>query len=589
MQKQPILLLCLSFILGIFWQDFILLNFFVLLILLGVCFLFLFIFLAKNYFLQHLRPFSLLLLFFFLGSFAHFLNSKKPKLPPLHAKETVVFKISKKLNSNEKNRRYEIVAWKDDASFQSILSLPKSESELDFLHYYRGEVYFNKIEKPYSDFQFDYGKYLSRKGIYFQAYITNSLQRKNRDDLGFVEKIRQKRLEILHKIDEARLSKTSREFAKGIILADRTEMDKEIVQDFSTSGLAHILAISGTHMAVIFWLILLLLNPVFPPKMRNYKIILALVLIWSFAIFIDFGSSVIRSCVMISAYYLFILLQRKTDILHAMAIAAFAILIFNTNQLFEVGFQLSFLAVLGIFWLNKPILKKLPKARNKFQNSMLNIVSVSFAAQIATLPLVIFYFHQYSFISIIANLVILPFSEILIVFSLLMALLLTISLQFSWLNFLFDTSISLVLKLIHIFAEIDFVSFQMIPITLIEIIAIVPIIYFLRFAILKFNFKSGSSLTYFVLVFIALRFALNYKAAQINEVLVHRFFKTKIISIKNKKKVQFIVQSQVNNGKVLKYIIEPYLISRRTRDFEIVEIPENIKNIKIGGKTYDFK
>ena len=123
---------------------------------------------------------------------------------------------------------------------------------------------------------------------------------------------------------------------------------------------------------------------------------------------------------MISAYYGFVLLQRKPDLLHAMAIAGFAILMVDTQQLFDVGFQLSFLAVLGIYWLNEPILRYLRKPRSKVQNFLVNMVSIGFAAQLATLPLVVYYFHQYSFLSIIANLVILPFSEIIIIFSLLM-------------------------------------------------------------------------------------------------------------------------------------------------------------------------
>ncbi|MGA9211187.1 ComEC/Rec2 family competence protein, partial [Kaistella sp.] len=357
MHKQPLLILCICFILGILFQDCILLKINFICILLIFSFLSLFLFLIKNFFIHQFRFISLFVLFFSLGVFAHFLNSQKPKLPDLKSKENIVFKINKKLNSNEKNRRYEITVWKEKEQFLSVLSLPKSEKDLDFLHYYKAEVYINKIEKPYHDFQFDYGKYLARKEIYFQAYLPNSFQTGNRNDLTFAEKIREKRLETLSKIDHANFSKRTREFTKGIILADRTEMDYETVQDFSKSGLMHVLAISGSHMAIVFWLILLVLNPIFPPKFRKLKTIISLILIWAFAIFIDYGSSVVRSCIMISAYYIYVLLQRKPDLLHAMAVAAFAILIADTNQFFDVGFQLSFVAVFGIFWLNQPILK----------------------------------------------------------------------------------------------------------------------------------------------------------------------------------------------------------------------------------------
>ena len=589
MQKQPLLILCICFILGIFFQDYASLKSSEIYLFIIISLFSLGLFLVKNFLFYRLRPVSLCLLFFSFGIFLHLLNSEKPKLPELKTKENVIFKITKKLNSNQKSRRYEIEAWKGNSAFKSVLSLPKSEKEFDFLHYYKAEVYINKIEKPYSDFQFDYAKYLARKDIFFQIYLPNSYQSSKREDLSIAEKIRQKRLETLVKIDASDLSKPSREFTKGIILADRTEMDKEIVQDFSKSGLVHILAISGSHMAIIFWLILLILDPIFPARLINYKIVISLLLIWSFAIFIDYGSSVVRSCVMISAYYLFILLQRKTDVLHSMALAAFAILIFDTNQVFDVGFQLSFLAVFGIFWLNQPLLKYLPKPNNNFQNFLVNVISISISAQLATLPLVIYYFHQYSFISIIANLVVIPFSEILIIFALLMTFLNAFSLQFSFLNLIYDFCVSYTLKVIHFFATIEFAFYKTIPFTLLEAVVVFIIIYFLRFLIVKFNGKNMLRVAYFLLIFMVLRVVLNFKAKEIDEVLIHQYFKEKVISVKNQDKVQFIMHENLNRDKIEQYVIEPYLTSRRTKNFEVIEIAKSIDQIKIGGVKYDLK
>ena len=589
MSKQPLLFPCIAFILGIFLQDYFFLAEKQIYILLVFSFLTLFSFLVKNFYVHKFRQLSLIFLFFSLGIFAHSLSLKKPKLPQLEGKEFIYFKINKKLNSNEKNKRYEISAWKGKEVFQSVLSMPKDEKELDFLHYYKAEAYVNKLQKPYSDFQFDYAKYLARKDIFFQSYLPNSYQSAIRNDLTFAEKIRQRRLETLKKIDQANLSKRTREFTKGIILADRTEMDKETVQDFQKSGLMHILAISGSHMAIIFWLILLVLNPIFPPKYRNFKIIISLLLIWAFAIFIDYGSSVVRSCIMISCYYIYVLLQRKTDLLHSMAVAAFGILIYDSNQLFDVGFQLSFCAVFGIFWLNKPILIYLPKPKNKLQNFMVNVVSVGFAAQIATLPLVIYYFHQWSFISILANLVVIPIAEGLIIFALLMTVLIAFSIQFSWINIFYDFCVTWILKLIHFFAGADSLFYRMIPITLLEVFVALIIIYFLRFAIQKFNIKNVSRLVYFIAIFISLRMLLNYRANQINEVLVHPYFKEKIISVKNKDKVQFLISENSNLEKIETYVIEPYLTSRRTKNFEVKIIPKNVESVNIGGKVYNLK
>lgn len=588
MHKEPLLILLVCFVLGIFFQDYLFLSDRTIYILVAVGFLLLFSIVVKNFYFYKIRPVLFGFLAFVIGVFIHSLHSQKPELPLLKGKETITFKITKKLNSNEKNRRYEIDAWKDKVYFKSVISFPKTENELDYLHYYKGDVYINQIEKPYSDFQFDYGKYLSRKGIYFQSYLPNSLQFAKREDLVFSEKVKQRRSEILAKIDQTLLQKRAREFMKGIILADRTEMDQETVRDFRDSGMMHILAISGTHMAIIFGVILLVLNVIFPPKYRTYKIVLALLLIWSFAVFIDFGNSVVRSCIMISAYYTFILLQRKTDLLHSMALAGFVILIFNSNQLFEVGFQLSFAAVFGIYWFNQPILKYLPQPKNKFQNFMVNVLSISLSAQLGTIPLVIYYFHQYSAVSVIANLVIIPFAEIVIVFSLLMVILISFTLNFSWLNIFYDELIGFTLKVIHFFADADSLMQKMIPLTLLEVFVLYLLFYFLRFAIQKFTIKNVAKVTYFILIFVVLRFMLNYKAQKVDEVLVHQFFKEKIISVKQGAEVQFYCSENVSQEKVQQYIVEPYLTSRRTKNFKINIVPSTVSGFNIRGQNFEL-
>lgn len=589
MQKEPLLILFISLICGIFLQDFFNFTTSQIYLFLIVCLLLLaFSHLSKSFLIFKFRPFFTGLFISALGIFFHFLHSQKPLLPELGTKEILNFKISKKLNSNEKNRRYEITAWKGDIAFQSVISIPKSNPELNYLHYYQGDLYINKVKKSYSDYQFDYQKYLSRKGIYFQSYLTSELKIANRNDLSFSEKIKQQRLDLLVKVDQSALRKRTREFVKGIILADRTEMDQETVRDFRDSGMMHILAISGTHVAIIFGLILLILNFIFPPEFKMQKIIVALILIWSFAIFIDFGNSVVRSCLMITTYYMFVLLQRKTDLLHSLSLAGFIILLLNSNQVFEVGFQLSFAAVFGIFWFNQPLLKYLPSPKNKFQNFMANILSISLSAQLATLPLVVFYFHQYSAISIIANLVIIPFAEIIIILSLVMVVLFSLSISFSALNFFFDSVITKTLELIHFFGNLDFAMSRLIPMTILEVVMLYIILYFLKFPLKNFKIKNGLNLFYAVALFVLLRVFLNYSADHYDEVLVHQIFKEKVISVKNGKDIIFYVSEKTDQNKLQQYIIDPYLSSRRTKIFSVKIVSANVSHIKVGEKLFHF-
>lgn len=592
MNKQPLLILWICFIFGILISEKLSLSTVLVHVFLSFSFLFLVFSFLKIHFFLKIKEYVLSIFFLGLGVFAHELHNKEQVLPNFPNSSEVVFTLDKKLNSNEKNKRYEVKILKVNDEINHlglVLSVPKEEKELDFKHFYKAEIYLNKVKANAQDFGFDYQKYLGRKQIYFQGYAPNSFQVAEKENLTLSEKINQKRLEVLQNIDQAKLSDKSKEFTKGIILADRTEMDRETVEDFSKSGLVHILVISGSHMAIIFWLILLILKPIFPARLRNVPIVISLIFIWLFAIFIDFGSSVIRSCIMITAYYFYVLLQRKPDLLHAMAISGLAILIFDTNQLFDVGFQLSFIAVFGIFWLNEPILKYLPKPKNTVQNFFVNVVSISIAAQLATLPLVIYYFHQYSLVSVIANLVVIPFSEVIIIFALLMTILLGFGFDISWLNTLYDSGVQLVLKVIHFFASLDIFFFKNIPMHWSEVIVLFSMIYFLRRFLTRHHLKSLIKVGFLVILFLMFRIGFNYYENSQSEILVHEFFKEKIISVKEKDKVVFFVKNSKNLEKQKKYIIEPYLVARRVNDFKIVFVPQNVKFLVINEKNYSVE
>ena len=580
MNKQPLLLMLLCYVLGIFFCDLIPTSIHQTVFLMSFALVFTMLSFFKVKILKELKNYSLGFLFFSVGVFSHYWHSKKSEIPNFQGKQTVVFQINKKLNSNKKYRKYEVWAKAEGNEINAILYVPKEEKQLDFKNYYQTKVYINKVESPKNDFQFDYAKYLARKGIYYQSFATDEILETPKKTLTISEKIRQKRLEILNTIDGSKLPKREREFLKGIILADRTEMDAEMVSDFSKSGLVHFLAISGTHLAIIFWLILYLLKPIFPAKFRKIPIVLSLLFIWSFTIFIDYGSSVVRSCLMITAYYSFVLLQRKPDLLHAMAIAGFAILIFDTHQLFDVGFQLSFIAVFGIFWLNEPILKNLPRPKNKIQDFLFNVVSMSLAAQMATLPLVIFYFHQYSFLSIVANVIIVPFSEIIIIFSLLMTVLFAFKLEFSWLSFIYEKLVDFLLKSIHFFADQDWFFIKNIPLNWVELIILFVVIFLLRGLFLH---QSKTMLRFLgiALLFFMVRIIVDFYQFKKTETLVVENFNQKTIIQKEGNRAIFWVDKKSNNEMLKRFIIEPYITSRRIERYEIKVDPKGFSEVKI--------
>ncbi|MPS73872.1 MAG: ComEC family competence protein [Chryseobacterium sp.] len=595
MKKQPLLILLLCFIAGILFQEHLIMSQALIFQLLIISTASLFSILVKNKFFQHIKHYCLGFFFFSIGIFVHFHNSEQPKLPILKQKETIVFQLDKKLNSNEKNRKYYVdvldisdLKQKENLPVKTVLSIPKDVEALDFEHYYKAQVYIHQPEETKNDFQFDYKKYLARQGVHFQAYLPNDILKTEKQTVSFEDKIKQKRLDVLNQINHSSLSPKIREFLKGIILADRTEMDAETVKDFNRTGLVHLLAISGSHMAIIFWIVLIIFNQIIPVRFRKVSIILSILLIWIFAIFIDYGSSVMRSCLMISCYYMMVLLQRKSDLLHSLALSAFILLIVDSNQLFDVGFKLSYVAVLGIWWLTNPIKAFFRKPTFKAEKFFYEISAMTFAAQIATLPLAIYYFHQFSFVSIVANLLIIPLSELIIVSSLLVVVLIVFG--FGNIPFLyrgFDVFVEYILKLIHWFSGFESLMTKNIPLNIIELSILLLTIYFLKFLIKDiFNPKNLLRLGFCLLAFFAVRISFNIYQYNKEEMLVHSFYKEKVVSVKDKGRVVFWMKENKNEDKIRDFVINPYLISRRIKDFKINYIPMDSGAFVYQGKQY---
>ncbi|WP_223606595.1 ComEC/Rec2 family competence protein [Chryseobacterium sp. OSA05B] len=589
MNKQPLLILTLCFILGIIFQDQLVLDNKSIYAVCAVCLLIFLLFLFHSYFLHKTRAFLLGLMFFGAGIILHFFSAFSSDHSSVSKNGMITFKISKKLNSTEKNKKYEALVFTEKQNFNAVLYLPKKKEELNFEHYYKADAYLSKPKTPKYDFQFDYARYLKRKKIEYQCYLSKGISSAKRDDLTLNERVQQHRFTIVQKIDHTEMSSRTREFLKGIILADRTETDPETVQDFNRSGMVHLLAISGTHIVVIFGIFYFLLTRFSPLRFRKYAIISSISFIWLFAAFIGFGNSVMRSCIMLTVYFIYVLLQRKPDLLHSLSLSAMIILVADTQQIFDVGFQLSFLAVLGIYWLNQPLLKYFPKQDGYLKKLFFNAVTISLSAQLATLPLVLYYFHQFSLVSVPANILIVPFSELIIVFSFLITILIGLRIDFSLINTIYDGSIQILLKLIHWFAESDLLFFSNIPMNIVEVLTLFTLIYWMRPLLLQINFKNSMKLVKIVLLFFIIRTTFTIFENRKNELLIHDFNKTKVLSVKTGNKVCFWTVENSDEKKLTGFIAVPYCASRRIRNMEIKTFPKAAQKVVFNGKIYDLK
>ncbi|GHT46974.1 hypothetical protein FACS189440_06200 [Bacteroidia bacterium] len=202
--------------------------------------------------------------------------------------------------------------------------------------------------------------------------------------------------------------------AAALMFGYRNELDKDLQQAFSHIGAAHILAISGTHFTLLFGMLYFMLS--FTGNSRKGKIIrqvILLPLIWGFAFLTGFSPSVIRAALMLSIWGIGNAFFFRAFTLNTIAAAAFFMLLFCPLYLYDVGFQLSFLAVISIVLIN-PYLVKLYESKNVLIQYVWDLICVSVSAQVGVLPLCIYYFHQFPSIFLLTNICLMPLASILL-------------------------------------------------------------------------------------------------------------------------------------------------------------------------------
>ena len=217
----------------------------------------------------------------------------------------------------------------------------------------------------------------------------------------------------------------------ALTIGDKTELSDSVRESYSVAGASHILALSGLHIGLLYTMIFFILKPIARRGNigRCVRSVFLLVLLWTFAFFTGLSPSVVRSVSMFSILTMADMVGREPLSLNTLAVAAWLMLFCNPAWLFDVGFQLSFLAVASILLIQKSIYH-LITVKSRIGKYVWGLMSVSIAAQIGTAPLVLFYFSRFSVHFLLTNLVVIPLITI-ILYAAVVMLLLT---PFSWLQ-----------------------------------------------------------------------------------------------------------------------------------------------------------
>jgi len=309
--------------------------------------------------------------------------------------------------------------------------------------------------------------------------------------------------------------------AEALLIGYTQDLDKDLVQAYSNTGVVHIIAISGMHLALIYILLGWIFNKI--PIIKRSKIInavLILLCLWFFTLLTGGAASILRAAVMFTCVDIGRNFGKRTSIYNSLAASAFILLCYNPYFLWDVGFQLSYLAVLSIVIFQKPIYNIL-YIKNKWLNKLWALISVTLAAQIFTFPVCLYYFHQFPTLFLFTNILLVPFSSLVLFVEIFLV-------SFAWLPFgsfyagkLTWWLIWLMNKTILWFNDLPYSILDKISATVLSTIILYAIIICAGFWLLNKNKSALRFLLLFFLAFAMLNSFTKWQSANQQKIIIY--------------------------------------------------------------------
>lgn len=269
-------------------------------------------------------------------------------------------------------------------------------------------VWAGKLAPPHENRNphgFSYRQYLARKGIYYQLYVKAGQWHHAGGSHAWWHPARLRASAAKQLRSHLRAAESS-SLAQALLLGDRSALPGELVQAYSSSGLIHVLAVSGLHVGIVY----LLLQTVLGKLLRRQKgllLVLLLACLWGYAAVTGMSASVTRASLMCTVLALGKHWQRQAGVYNTLSGAALLLLWYQPSWLFDTGFQLSFAAVTGIVYL-QPLLLKSVYVPHRWVYKIWELSCVTLSAQLFTLPLTLHYFGQFPNYFLLTNLLVLP-------------------------------------------------------------------------------------------------------------------------------------------------------------------------------------
>ncbi len=263
---------------------------------------------------------------------------------------------------------------------------------------------------------FNYTRYCLFQGITHQVFINQNqyVYTGNRIPSKLYFYLFKIRDHVLNSLKRYLPDRSAYSIGEALLIGYRNDLDTELVKAYSNTGVVHIIAISGMHLGMLYGTLILFFNLFRRKKwVVIAKPIVILVILWGFTLIAGAVPSILRSAFMFTFILFSEIFNKKSNIYNTLSLSALCMIVFNPFCIWDVGFQLSYAAVLSISMFSKSISSWIV-FKNKILQYIWNLNAITIAAQVWTFPLIIYYFHQFPRLVLISNLVVVPLSCIIL-------------------------------------------------------------------------------------------------------------------------------------------------------------------------------
>jgi competence protein ComEC len=262
---------------------------------------------------------------------------------------------------------------------------------------------FSEIEAPANPGEFNYRRYMANKSVWHRAFLKTSevvrLGEKTGNVFYGAVKLRKK---VIKKLDQHIKDREAAAVISTLLLGYKADLNREILNTYSATGVMHVLSVSGMHVAIVAALAGYLLGIWKGRKMNIAQALFIVMFVWLYTLLSGLSAAACRSAVMMSFMITGRLLNRNAGIFNCVSAAAFFQLLSKPLWLFDLGFQLSYIAVFGLI-LFYPVINAMLKFRSAINRAIWSYLAFSLAAQVATFPLCLYYFNQFPLYFLASN------------------------------------------------------------------------------------------------------------------------------------------------------------------------------------------